>query len=170
MASIFSLPQCVGYVALAFGVVQFLQKDDKRFKIISIFQCIAYASHFILLGNYPAACGNSISIIRNLLSLKTRSVYVALFLCALSIFLGVLTVKSPAGLLPICASLVAIVAMFRLDGVPLRLAFLTCTGMWLANNIICHSIGGVILETIIAATNTFTMVRMTADARAAAAA
>lgn len=169
MTSVFSLPQCVGYVALVLGVASFLQKTDRRLKIVLIFQCIAYAIHFVLLGNIPASASNCVSIVRTILSLKTKSLYVAFFLTIVVIAIGFATIKSPAGLLPIVASIVAIYGMFLLEGVPFRLSMLVCTAMWLTNNIISHSIGGVILETLIATTNTYTIVRMNADARALAA-
>jgi len=170
MNSALSLPQCVGYVALVLGVTSFLQKSDRRLKIISIGQCIAYAAHFYLMHDLAPAAGNIVSIARNLISLRTKSVIAAWILSGVVIILGYFTIKSPAGLLPIVATVIAIWGMLRFDGVRFRLTMLFCTGMWLANNIICHSIGGMILESFVGAANTFTICRLVADARTAASA
>jgi len=158
--SVFSPAQVVGYFAFAAGVFAFLQKQDRRFKIALTFQAIVYGIHFVLLGNLPAAAGNSVSVVRNLVSLRTRSNYVAAGLVALTCVFAYFTVKSPVGLIPLVATVISIVGMFKLDGIPMRLCMLVCTGMWLTNNLLCHSIGGVMLESTIGATNCFTMVRI----------
>jgi hypothetical protein len=124
---------------------------------------MAYAAHFILMGDLSPAASSSVSSIRNLISLKTKSLYAAWSLTALVIILGCFTVKSPTGMIPIIATVIAIFGMFRLEGVPFRLTMLFCTGLWLTNNILCHSIGGMILETMVAAANTFTITRLIAD-------
>ena len=68
--------------------------------------------------------------------------------------------RGAAGWLPIISSCTATVAIFYWSGVRLRLALLVCTLLWLANNIISHSIGGTVLETFIAIANISTIVGM----------
>ncbi len=50
--------------------------------------------------------------------------------------------------------------MFTLKGVPLRLVLLSTTVMWLVNNVMSGSIGGVILELAVAAINISTTVSL----------
>lgn len=163
--SAFSLPQIIGYFAFLFGVISFAQKDDTRMKLLNSAQTLVYAIHFTLLGNLPAAGSNLVSVARNLLSLKTRSPYVGATLVAATIVLGIHTVHHPTGLIPVVAVIISIIGTFRFDGVPLRICFLCCTVMWLANNLLSHSYGGIALEFTIGATNFITIVRMRGDAR-----
>lgn len=158
--SAFSSAQLVGYAAFVLGILSFLQRDDKRFKILLSFQGFVYAIHFHMLLNDAACASNLVSVVRNLVTLRTKSKVVAALLLALVFVLALFTVKSPAGFLPVGAAVVAIYAMFSLDGIKMRLALLLCTVFWLANNILSHSIGGIMLETVIGMTNIFTMVRM----------
>jgi hypothetical protein len=52
------------------------------------------------------------------------------------------------------------VALFLLQGIPMRLLMLCGTSLWIANNVIAGSIGGTALEVVVAITNITTMVRM----------
>jgi heme/copper-type cytochrome/quinol oxidase subunit 3 len=169
MYSAFSLPQCVGYVAFVFGVAAFLQKNDRRLIVMNGAECVVYALHFLLLGNLPAASSNFVSVIRNVLSQKYRNGYSILFLIAVIIGLAFVTVRSPTGLITVVATIISIVAMFKLQGIPFRMCMLVCTGLWIVNNYLCHSIGGMMLETTILMANSFTMSRMYVAAREAAA-
>jgi hypothetical protein len=57
--------------------------------------------------------------------------------------------------------------MFTMDGVPLRLVLLSSTFLWLANNVVSGSIGGTMLELVIAVANGSTIIRMLRQAREA---
>ena len=52
---IFSLTQCMGYVAFVLGVAAFMQKDDRRLKLLVAAECLAYTVHFWMLRNIPAS-------------------------------------------------------------------------------------------------------------------
>ncbi|MDR3707821.1 MAG: YgjV family protein [Capsulimonadaceae bacterium] len=164
----FSLPQLVGYAAFVLGVVAFAQKNDGRLKILNAVQAAVYCAHFVLLGSMPAAAGNFVNIFRNLAFLRKRSPYAVAALLALTLALAIATVRSPLGLFAIAASVVAIVGMYRYDGIALRLCLLCCTFLWLTNNILCHSIGGIMLEVTTGTTNLITIRRILMDGRGAA--
>ena len=55
---------------------------------------------------------------------------------------------------------IATVAMFRLQGVKLRYAILFCTLLWLTNNILNGSIGGTVMESLIAVISCVTIFRL----------
>lgn len=162
----FSPAQCVGYVAFVLGVGSFLQKDDRRFKLFMAAECLAYVVHFSLLGNPTAVASSTMSVIRSLLALRTRSVWVALGVVAANLALGYVLVKQPSDWLPLAASCLGTLALFLLQGVPMRLVMLCGTGLWIANNIIVGSIGGTALELVIAVVNGMTIARMIRDGRA----
>jgi hypothetical protein len=150
----FSPAQCVGYVAFVLGVGSFLQKDDRRFKLFMAGECLAYVVHFSLLGN-PTAVVSS-----------TRSRWVAAAIVAINLALGLSLTTRASDWLPLMASCIGTLAFFLLQGIPMRLAMLCGTVLWIANNVISGSIGGIALEVVVAAVNIMTIRRMARDARA----
>jgi hypothetical protein len=166
----FSPAQCVGYVAFVLGVSSFLQKDDRRFKLFMAGECLAYVVHFALLGNPTAVASSTMSLLRSVLALRTRSVWVALAIVAINLALGLHLATRASDWLPLMASCIGTFALFLLQGIPMRLAMLVGTGLWIANNVIAGSIGGTALEVVIAVVNIMTIRRMTLAARAGQAA
>jgi len=160
IAIAFSPGQCVGYIAFILGVASFLQKNDRRLKGFNAIQGLAYAAHFLLLGSFPASASALISAFRSFLALRTRSLWVAALVIGVNVAVGALLVRSSAGWLTVIASCLATLAVFMLQGVPMRLVLLVCTFLWLANNILCGSIGGTMLESTIAVINVSTMIRL----------
>lgn len=162
----FSAAQLVGYLALVLGVSAFAQKNDTRLRVLNASQCMAYALHFFLLGNLSGAVSAGVSSLRSYLSLYTRSIYVAAFAVVVNLAIGLHFVHSPAGLLPVAASVLGTAAMFLLRGIPLRFVLMLCSVCWLANNILCHSVGGTVLEIFISGSNLLTMLRLARDSAA----
>jgi hypothetical protein len=160
--------QCVGYVAFFLGVGSFLQTDDRRFKLYMTAECAAYVAHFALLGNPTAVASSAISTVRSLLALRTRSYWVVAAVLAANIGFGLAIATKWSDWLPLAASCMGTVALFLLDGIPMRLLMLCGTGFWIANNVIAGSVGGTALEVVVAATNVVTMMRMARQRIAAA--
>ncbi len=155
-----SAAQCLGYLAFILGVAAFVQKLDRRLKVLITGESIIYSLHFLLLGNLTASLSALISGGRTLLSLKTRSLALAALIIGVNLMVAIGFANNGAQWLPVIASCGATLAIFRMQGVPLRLVLLTSTFLWLANNVISGSVGGTLLETVIAATNIWTVVRM----------
>jgi hypothetical protein len=162
----FSPAQCVGYAAFVLGVGSFLQTDDRRFKLFMAGECLAYVLHFALLGNPTAVASSTMSLLRSLLALRTRSRWVMVGVIAANLALGLLLAKQPSDWLPLAASCLGTYALFQLQGVAMRLVMLCGTGLWIANNVIAGSIGGTALEVVIAGVNAVTIWRMARRARA----
>lgn len=157
----------MGYVAFVLGVFAFMQKSDGRLKFFNASQCLAYTVHFALLGNFSAASSALISSARSFLALRYRSLGLAVSVLALNLVVGWLVAKTALGWVPVLASCIATVAVFKMQGVALRLALLTCTFLWLVNNIASGSIGGTLLECFIAVANITTISRMRKAAKRA---
>lgn len=156
----FSTAQCAGYVALVLGVGAFLSRDDRRMKILLSVESVAYGAHYFMLGNLAAAGSAGISAGRTYLSVRSRSLWLAAAAVALNVCVGLRVAHGGWGWLPVFASCVATVALFTLDGIRLRLVLLTTTLMWLVNGYVSRSIGGTVLESLIATANVSTLVRM----------
>ncbi|WP_426168371.1 YgjV family protein [Pseudoduganella sp. R-34] len=156
----FSPAQCAGYVAFVLGVGCFLQSDDRRFKLFMAGECLAYIVHFALLGNPTAVASTSVSLLRSLLALRTRSLWVVALVIALNVGLGLAFARQPGDWLPLAASCLGTLALFLLQGIPMRLVMLCGTCLWIVNNISAGSIGGTALEVIVAGVNIATIVRL----------
>ncbi|HWQ53519.1 MAG TPA: YgjV family protein [Bryobacteraceae bacterium] len=152
--------QCVGYLAFFLGVGTFLQKSDRSLKVFNAGACLVYAVHFVMLGNLPASGSALVSSVRSFLALRTRAPWLAGTIIAINLVVGVTFAKSGAGWLPVIASCSATIAIFYMQGIPMRLVLLGCTFLWLINNILSGSIGGTLLETVLAIVNTTTIFRM----------
>jgi hypothetical protein len=160
--------QLLGFLALVLGVGAFLQRDDRRLKLLLAAECAVYVGHFALLGNPPASASAGVSAARNLLSLRFRTLWLALASVAVNVALAVALGTHGRGWIPVVGSCVGGVAIFTLHGIPLRLVLLSSTALWLTNNILSGSVGGTLLEALIATASISTIVRMVVAARAAA--
>ena len=166
----FSPAQWAGYAAFVLGVGSFMQKDDRRFKLFMAAECLAYIIHFTLLGRPTAVASSTMSLLRSVLALYTRSRWVALFVILANIGLGLGFATRASDWLPMGASCIGTLALFLMEGVRMRVAMLCGTLLWIVNNIIAGSVGGTALEVVIAAVNLVTIRRMLRDAQAASAA
>jgi len=102
----------------------------------------------------------SLSTLRSILALRTRSLWVAAAVIAANIGFGLILARHPADWLPLGASCLGTWALFTLQGVRMRLVMLCGTALWIANNLIAGSIGGTALELVVAAVNLSTVVRL----------
>ena len=163
--SLLSPAQVIGYVALVLGVTGFLQRDDRRLKLLVAGECFVYVAHFALLGNPPAASSALVSGVRMTLSVWFRSAWLAAASVAVNVGLAVAVgAQARSG----CRSSARASARSRcslMKGIPMRLVLLTSTACWLANNVLSGSVGGTVLESIIAAASVTTIVRMAMAAR-----
>ena len=159
-SDLFSTAQMFGYAVLIVGLVTFSRKRDTHFKGWLIGQNLLYAIHFYLMGNLAAMVGSMLSSTRTLLSLYTRSMVVVVMLLAVNVLLGFWVVKAAWNVIPLTATAIATVAMFRLQGLRLRYVMLLCTALSLTNNILTGSIGGTAMEIMIAVMSCITIFRL----------
>jgi len=159
-SSALSVPQLFGYVAFVLGVSSFLQKNDRHFKLYMAAECVAYVVHFYLLGNPTAVLSSTLSAARSVLSIYTRSRWVAAAVVSINLVVGGMLVQHWWNWLPPIASCVGSIALFLLHGRKMRILMLLGTVLWIANNIISGSIGGTALECVILVVNLTTIWRM----------
>lgn len=154
-----------GYAALIISMMTFSRKHDTHFKRWLVVQNALYAIHFLLMGNLAAVAGSTLSSTRTLLSLRTRSMVVVALLLATNLLLSFWVVKAAWNVIPLIATAIATVAMFRLQGLQLRYTILCCTVLWLINNILTGSISGTMMESMIAILSSITIYRLHREAR-----
>lgn len=159
--------QIWGYLVFILGVIAFAQKRDSWLKGLLTAEAWCYVVHFLLLGRYAASGSAFIAGLRTLISIRYRSKrLVFIFLCS-SLGFGYILAHTWTDWLPVISSCIATFAVFLLSGMPMRLLLLVSTFIMIANNIICGSIGGTLVEICIGTMNVSTTIRMLYQNRAA---
>src|SRR5512142_47633 len=157
--------QLLGYLALVLGVCAFLQRDDRALKVLLVSESCAYLVHFFLLGTPTAAAAAGLSGIRSLMALRYRSRRLALAFIGGYLAIGAALARTSAAWLPVLGSCLGAWALLTLDGIRMRLVLLAATSAWLASNVLSGSIGGTLLEGVIAVASSTTLVRMLSSSR-----
>lgn len=157
----FSPAQLVGYVAFVLGIVSFLQRDDRRLRMMIAAQSFSYCVHFVLLGSTIGALASLVTCTRALTSLVTRSSRVGVAILSVNVALGVFGAgDSVPGWLAVLGTSAGTVAFFWFDGLPMRFILLGATGCWLGHNLLLGSIGGSVLELLVGVANGSTCYRL----------
>lgn len=152
--------QLFGFISFALGVLSFLQTDDRKLKLIMVVLNISNTIHYALFGAMTSLVASILSTFRTALSVRTRSLVVALIFIALNIGLGSWVAQSFSDLWSVIGMAIGTYALFRLKGMPMRFAFLVGSSCWLVNNIIVGSIGGTLLEIMMISVNATTIFRL----------
>jgi len=154
--------QAIGFVAFGFGVGGFLQKDDRKFKIVLVIGCLFLAVHYFLLGAAAAAGTTLITAIRNSASLsKIGTIKWAAFpFITTYVVIGILQYEYWYDALPIAAPVVSTYALFHFKGVKMRAFFLFATSCWITHNFMVGSIGPFFMEVFIFSANAYTILTM----------
>ncbi|GAB2638864.1 YgjV family protein [Vibrio panuliri] len=152
--------QAIGMVAFAIGATAFLHSDGRRFRLhLMLFQLVL-CSHFVMMGALVAAFGCGISAIRSYASTKTQSTGVMLFFIAMLWIMGLPQLEYSYELLTIFGSSVATWALFKTQGIQMRLLVMFNSFCWVTNNLLLGSIGGSLMELTFIIVNSLTIVRM----------
>lgn len=155
-----SFAQWLGLLSFALGMSTFYQKDDRKLKLVMLIFQLNNALHFYLLGSDISALATLLSFLRTAVSIKTSSKYVAAFFVFMNLVVGASVASGPLDLLPIMGAILGTIAVFLLQGIQMRIAFMLGAICWLTNNIIVGSIGGTLLEGTLLVVNIFTIFRI----------
>ncbi len=164
----FSLAQCLGYVAFVLGVSAFLQRDDRRLKLLNAAQGLVYAVHFYMLGSLPLAGSAAVCALRSGTAAFVMRPWLAVPFVALNLAVGWRVAHTWVDWLPVAGFVIGTVSVFLLRGVPLRAGMFASSAVVMVAALLSGSIGGVALEASIAAANLVTIVRLQRLRRAAA--
>ncbi|SBW12643.1 conserved membrane hypothetical protein [uncultured Alphaproteobacteria bacterium] len=156
----FSLAQCLGYVAFALGVSAFLQRDDRRLKLLNSAQGVVYAVHFAMLGAPALAGSAAVCALRSGTAAFYRRGWLALPFTLLNLAIGWWVARTWVDWLPVIGFVIGTVSVFLLRGVPLRAGMFLSSAVVMVAALLSGSIGGVALEASIAAANLVTIFRL----------
>jgi len=168
MMDALSPAQLWGYLVFILGVLAFAQKRDTWLKGLLTAEAWCYVVHFLLLGRYAASGSAFIAGLRTLISMRYRSKSLVVVFLIASVGFGYMLAHAWTDWLPVASSCVATFAVFLLSGLWMRLLLLVATAIMIANNIICGSIGGTLVELCIGTMNITTAIRLVKQGTAAA--
>ncbi|WP_099610699.1 YgjV family protein [Vibrio fujianensis] len=160
-----SIAQTFGLVSFALGLSTFYQKDDRRLKIVMFILNLNHLTHYLLMGSVISALSSLLSVLRTGTALYLtpnkvlRTWAAGGFILASSGF-GIAIADSIWELWPIFGTAIGSFAVFMLQGIKMRLAFLAGACCWLINNVLIGSIGGTLLELSVITVNVITIIRL----------
>lgn len=160
----FDLPQVIGYIAMAIGILSFQAKTQKGVVVMQCFSTCLFATHFFLIEAYSGAILNFICLLRSLVYTQRQDkrwaqskIWIALFifLTLVSYILNVFVITPSEErilslflieLLPTMGNVVTTFSTRMENAKLVRRYSLIASPLWLAYNIINVSIGGAITE------------------------
>lgn len=154
------LAQSIGIVGCLVGATAFMQRQDHKLRFQLTLNGLLMSIHFFLLGSTVAAINCLVCAIRNWVSGYYRNLAVMFFFLILAWSLVIPQIIHPIQILTLVATTLTTYALFRLNGIRLRLFMLTSTICWLIHNIWLGSIGGIIQESLFFVVNSRTIFRL----------
>ena len=156
------IAQTLGVLGCGCNVLSYQQKRKVVLAMCQLFGCILFAVHFFMLGQYVASMMNVIAFLRAAIftrnyTRKTRYLLVGALvaLCVVSYVLNFTvfkmewnTANALLQTLPVFAMFFAILAMSMENSALVRRFSLVASPLWLINNILVVSVGGIACEAI----------------------
>lgn len=143
------IAQIIGIVAMIINILSFQCKKNSNFFIVIGIGSLFFSISFLMLGAYVSAIYNIISIIRSSLTLNKRfytknSFYL---LCVLYVAGTIFAYDNPWSIVLFVAQIVQTYTMWFKDGSIIRKSqYYFVSPVWVINNIIVFSIGGILCE------------------------
>ena len=144
------LAQAVSVAATAVQIGSYQVKSNKGLFIAQGIAGFLFSVSFFLLGAYTAAIINLMNILRSVLMTygeRHRRIIIPIAMCAVYTVAVAFTYESWFSLLLLAVQIGGTVSMWTADGAIIRVYQLfVCSPVWLINNVIAFSIGGIITE------------------------
>jgi len=151
--------QSVGVLAFLVGITSFFNRNDQRFKLQLSAYSLIIGVHFFLMGASAAGSSALLGACRNLISMRTRSLWMMWFFIILTPIVGLSHFKHWVELLPILGTTASTWALFRSRGLTTRCVMWCSTACWFTHNIWLGSIGGSLIEGSFLLMNGFNIIR-----------
>ena len=160
--------QATGFAALVICIMAFASKRDDRLLLLLVFANVAFAVQFFLFGAKVAGAISALIILRILLARRYKGSWpVMAAMLAATGLVSWISWERPLDVIPLTAGLLGTIAMFMLDGIPMRLLLAGAALCWVASNVLVGSVGAALAELLVLTTNAITIWRLTRDRREA---
>lgn len=154
------LAQSVGLLAFLVGIATFIQRSDQRLRILLTLYCVVIGAHFFLMGGQTAAYAAWLSGLRSFVSTRTRHIAVMSLFLIVVWGVGVPNITQPIQWLTIIGTTLGTWALYREQGIRMRLLLLMGTVCWVTHNFVVGSIGGALIEGCFLFVNSHTIFRL----------
>jgi hypothetical protein len=145
------IAQAIGIVATVVQIGSYQVKSNRGLFIAQGIAGFLFSVNFFLLGAYTAAILNLANILRSVLMTlgeRHRKIIIPISMCIVYTVAVAFTYDGWFSLLLLLVQIGGTLSMWTSDGAVIRIYQLfICSPVWLANNIIALSIGGIITET-----------------------
>ncbi|MBG2876923.1 YgjV family protein [Proteus alimentorum] len=152
--------QGIGVLGCLIGATAFMQRQDSKLRFQLTLNGLLMSIHFFLIGSTVGAINCLLCAIRNWVSGYSRNIVIMLIFIALAWFLVIPKIIHPIQILTLFATTLTTYALFRFNGIVLRLCMLTSTLCWLTHNIWAGSIGGIVQESLFLIVNSRTIFKL----------
>lgn len=146
--------QGIGFGGVALFIISYQIRSNRALFLCQLLGCVVFCVQFFLLGAYTGAISLIVNIARNLLLLKANDWKWAksrLSLAVIIVLLLAMTIYTWSGwisLLPFASAAVSSIGYWTQNAQKIRLSQLFASPCTLLYDILVHSWGGVISETI----------------------
>ena len=157
--------QAIGFIGVAFFIASYQIKSNRALFACQLTGCIIFCIQFFIMGAYTGALSLIINIIRNILLLKVNDwkwVKSKVTLSVIILLLVAVTVYTWAGwisLLPLASVCVTTIGYWTNNAQKLRLSQFFGSPCTLLYDVLIHSWGGVISESITLASIIISVIR-----------
>ena len=145
--------QALGIVAVILGFITYQVKTDKKLLFVQLLTCAVFSVHYYILGALPAAVLNIVGVARNVVYYhKDKSFYkpklFPIIFAVIMLVLGISTSNGIHSVFVIAGLVINTVCLSFKNPQNVRKSVLVTCPMVLAYNVIEHSIGGAVYESI----------------------
>ena len=153
MISMYIICQSLSIIGVIVGFISFQMKTDKQVLTLQTLVTLLFTVHYIMLGATDAAILNAVGIIRNFVyhnkdkKFYSPKIFPPLFAITM-VALGMLSWKNWTSLLVIAGLAINTVFLSCKNPQSLRKSILVSSPMVLVYNLINHSLGGIIYESV----------------------
>lgn len=145
--------QILGVVAVVMGFVSYQVKTDRQLLLVHGLTCVVFVVHYYLLGAIPAAVLNGVGIIRNIVYYyKDRPFYrpklFPIIFAVIMLILGIYSSNGIHSVLIIAGLVISTLCLSFKDAQNVRKGVLIACPLTLVYDIIEHSFGGIIYESV----------------------
>lgn len=141
------LGQGIGVIGFIISAISFMQKDDRKMKNILGVSSVLVAVAYYMIGAMTGAGAIMVSAVRNFVAaqgFKSKLVYP--FFMIVCLVVGYYTYQTPFDFLSIAGALCATTALFKFDGIPMRLLMIVSCSLWFTYDVISTAIGPMMME------------------------
>lgn len=140
--------QAVGLVGMGLNFLARALTSDLHLKTASLVASAVWAVHFAMLHAWVGASNNLLQIVILVASFWTLPLPARVGLAFLPVLPAPWIVRDAIDVLPIIGAVVFCLAMMCLRGIPLRVALLACSAVWLVYDAANGSIAGILTEAV----------------------